>query len=208
MWRRLQWSDPGLVHTSCAWTDMCYQAAHSLQRVAWGSGSPSRRRGPLPALTPTHGGGLQFSSRHQPPRHGQGGPGGGGGAKKFSPFWGHVRIPHFILSILNIHKWGKIRFYHSQEMKNSTVFQQMYLKGFPASRRRHVARHSLTHCEPFECKQVGGNQVSCKFSGLKTNFRAPTWAASSSQVLTSMGWGSRGGGVGGVGGGVGVRPHR
>ena len=25
-----------------------------------------------------------------------------------------------------------------------------------------MARHSLTHCEHFECKQVGENQVCCK----------------------------------------------
>ena len=54
--------------------------------------------------------GLQFSSRHQPPRRGRGGSGRwvGGGVENFSPFWGHFWIPRFILSILNIHKWGEI----------------------------------------------------------------------------------------------------
>ena len=36
--------------------------------------------------------------------------GGGGGVEKFSPFCGHFLIPHFILSILNIHKWFKFGF--------------------------------------------------------------------------------------------------
>ena len=48
-------------------------------------------------------GGLQFSSRHQPPRRGRGvREGGGGGSRKFFSILG----AHFILSILNIHKWG------------------------------------------------------------------------------------------------------
>ena len=51
--------------------------------------------------------------------------GGGGGSKNFLHFGGHFWIPHFFLSILNIHKWGEIWFYHSQQMKNSTIFQQM-----------------------------------------------------------------------------------
>ena len=89
-------------------------------------------------------------------------------------------------------------------MKNSTVFQQMYLcisKGLPASRRRHVAQHSLTHCEHFECKQVGGNQLCCNFSRLKKFFRAPL--APKLSILCkchSMGWGLEG--VGGGGGGL------
>ena len=75
---------------------------------------------------------LQFSSRPQPPRRGLGGSGKGGegrgeGGRNFSPFWGHFGIPRFILSILNTHKWGEIWFYHSQQIKNSTIFQQMYL---------------------------------------------------------------------------------
>ena len=56
-----------------------------------------------------------------------GGPEGGGGGGGCSPFWGHFGIPRFILSILNTHEWGEIWFYHSQQMKNSTIFQQMYL---------------------------------------------------------------------------------
>ena len=57
-----------------------------------------------------------------------------------------------------------------------------------------MARHSLTHCEHFECKQVGGNQVCYKFSRPE-NF-AGAQIFSSDQVLTRMGWGvQRGCGV-------------
>ena len=60
-----------------------------------------------------------------------------------------------------------------------------------------MAWHSLTHCEHFECKQVGGNQLCCKFSGLN-NFPGTVGAqvASSNRVLTSMGWGVQRGGWG------------
>ena len=94
-------------------------------------------------------------------------------------------------------------------MKKSTTFQPMYLstsKGFPGSRRRHMAWHSETHCEHVEYKQAGGHQVCCKFSRLKNFFPGTIGAqvASSNQVLTSVGWGVQRGG----GRAVGVRPHR
>ena len=38
------------------------------------------------------GGGLQLSSRPQPPRRGPGGPEGGGG-RKWSPLWGIFEVP-------------------------------------------------------------------------------------------------------------------
>ena len=37
-----------------------------------------------------------------------------GGGRIFL-IWGHYLIPRFIRSILNIHKWGEIWFYHSQK---------------------------------------------------------------------------------------------
>ena len=54
------------------------------------------------------GGGLQLSSRHEPLRRGRGGAGpeGWGGFKKNFSFWWHFSIPRFILTILNVHKWG------------------------------------------------------------------------------------------------------
>ena len=66
-----------------------------------------------------------------------------------------------------------------------------------------MARHSLTHCEHFECKQWGGggeSNVLQIFLGSKKKIPG-TQVASSNQVLTSMGWGVQR--VWGVGGGEG-----
>ena len=88
-------------------------------------------------------------------------------------------------------------------MKTSTVFQQMYLwisKGFPASRSRHVARHSPTHCEHFECKQGGGGGIKyvANFPGSKNSLGAAgAQIVSCKEVLTSMGWGVQSGWGGG-----------
>ena len=57
--------------------------------------------GGVVVLSRLHGGGLQFSSRHKPPRHGQWGPGGvggwggrgGGQSKMFLHFWGIFEFP-------------------------------------------------------------------------------------------------------------------
>ena len=76
-----------------------------------------------------------------------------GGGVNFFPFWGQFGLPRFILSISIIHKWGELWFYHSQQMKNSTIFQQMYLsisKSIPASRSVATSNnYNLVHC--FQC---------------------------------------------------------
>ena len=75
-------------------------------------------------------------------------------------------------------------------MKNNAIFEHMYLrfsKGSPPSKRRHVAWHSLTHCEHFECKQVGVTKCVANVPCSKTIPAVGTQFASSNEVLTSMG---------------------
>ena len=71
---------------------------------------------------------------------GGGGGGGGAGVENFAPFRGAFLNSAFHSEHLyNIHNWGGNWFYLSQQMKNSTVFQQMYLsisKGIPGQQKK------------------------------------------------------------------------
>ena len=103
--------------------------------VIFYAGSPARTMQPLEPL-PTSSMQLQCNAARTEgsssvldtnPRGVGGGSGrGGGGQSKIFLHFGGIS-PRFILSILNIHKWGEIWFYPSQQMKNSTIVQQMYL---------------------------------------------------------------------------------
>ena len=90
------------------------------------TGASDRAWGAACALARGAWGGLQFSSRHQTPRRGQGGP-GGGGSKIFLHFGGIFGFPISFRAFWIYTNRVKFWFYHPQQMKNSTIFQQMYL---------------------------------------------------------------------------------
>ena len=100
-------------------------------------------------------GGFQFSFGPQPLWRGQWvGVVEWRGLKLFPCFGGIFKFPRFILSILNVHKWGNIFFYPSSKMRNSGAFRQTGTsKGTPASNSvRHKAT-STTAIPSFACVQ-------------------------------------------------------